>query len=64
MLFKPNRKVFEYNTWLYYDYYLHEFTNKLFAISLLNDEDFQNEVKLPPPQIDFNSRDGLFDIPT
>lgn len=40
MLLKPNRKALDYNTWLYYDYYVYEFLNKMFAVSLLNDEEF------------------------
>ena len=38
MLFKPNRKVFDYTTWLFYDYYVNDSTKKLFGISLLRDE--------------------------
>jgi hypothetical protein len=40
MLLKPNRKALDYNTWLYYDYYVYEFLNKMFAVSLLNDDEF------------------------
>lgn len=39
MFLKPNRKAINYDTWLFYDYYVHDYLNKVFAVSLLNDED-------------------------
>lgn len=47
LLVKPNRKALEYDTWLYYDYYVFDFLNKMFAVSLLNDDDFHDLVKKP-----------------
>jgi hypothetical protein len=45
MLTKPNRKALKYEAWLYYDYYVYDFLNKMFAVSLLNDDDFHDLVK-------------------
>lgn len=47
LLVKPNRKALDYSTWLYYDYYVFDFLNKMFAVSLLNDDDFHDLVKKP-----------------
>ena len=38
MLLKPNRKALDYETWLFYDYFVYFFLNKLFAVSLLNED--------------------------
>lgn len=38
MLLKPNRRALDYNAWLYYDYFVHDFLQKVFAVSLLNDK--------------------------
>ena len=46
MLFKPNRKVFDYTTWLFYDYYVNDSTKKLFGISLLSDENQTDAIPL------------------
>lgn len=48
MLLKPNRKALDYEAWIFYDYFVHDFLNKAFAVSLLNDEDFPDLVKPPP----------------
>jgi hypothetical protein len=49
MLLKPNRKALDYEAWVFYDYFVHDFLNKAFAVSLLNDEDFPDLVR--PPQV-------------
>jgi hypothetical protein len=45
MLLKPNRKALDYPSWVFYDYFVFDFLNKAFAVSLLNDEDFPDLVK-------------------
>lgn len=45
LLLKPNRKALDYFTWLYYDYFVEDYLNKLFAVSLLNDDNFYDLVK-------------------
>ena len=45
MLLKTNRKAFKY--WIYYDYYIYDFINKMFAASLLKVEDLPNDLKPP-----------------
>ena len=45
LLLKPNHKALEYTAWLYYDYFVTDFFNKLFAVSLLNDDNFHDLVK-------------------
>lgn len=47
MLTKPDRKAINYNAWIYYDYFVFDFLNRMFAVSLLNDDDFQDLVKKP-----------------
>jgi hypothetical protein len=42
MLLKPNRKALNFDTWVYYDYYVFDFLNKIFAVSLLNDDEFND----------------------
>jgi len=42
MLMKPNRKQLEYEAWRYWDYYVYDYLSKTFAVSLLNDEDFND----------------------
>jgi len=37
MLLKPNRNFHDKEGWVYYEYYIHDFLNKLFAVSMLND---------------------------
>ena len=38
MLLKPNRKALDYETWLFYDYFVYFFLKKLFAVSMLNED--------------------------
>lgn len=45
MLLKPNRKALDYPAWLYYDYFVTDFLNKLFAVSLLTDDSFDDLVR-------------------
>ena len=45
MLLKPNRKALEYQAWKFYDYFVHDFLNKAFAVSLLNDKDFADFIQ-------------------
>jgi hypothetical protein len=47
MLIKANRKALKYTNWLYYDYYIFDYLNKMFAASLLKDEDFPDCLKPP-----------------
>lgn len=47
MLLKPNRKALNYDAWLYYDFFVHDYLNKALAVSLLNDEEFPDLV-IPP----------------
>jgi len=47
MLIKPNRKALQYTNWLYYDYYIFDYLSKMFAASLLKDEDFPDLLKPP-----------------
>lgn len=42
MLLKPNRKALNFENWVYYDYYVYDFLNKIFAVSLLNDDEFND----------------------
>jgi hypothetical protein len=52
MLIKANRKALQYNNWLYYDYYIFDYLNKMFAASLLKDEDFPDCLKPPPKKLE------------
>lgn len=45
MLLKPNRRALDYEAWLYYDYFVHDFLQKVFAVSLLSDKQFTDLVK-------------------
>ena len=45
MLLKPNRKSLDYKAWRYFDYYVYDFLNKIFAVSMLNDNDFSDLIK-------------------
>jgi|LauGreDrversion4_2_1035121.scaffolds.fasta_scaffold71638_2 hypothetical protein len=45
MLIKPNRKALDYDSWLFYDYFIIDFLNKMLATSLLKDEDFPDYFK-------------------
>lgn len=47
MLIKPNRKALRYDNWLYYDYFIFDYLNKMFAASMLKDEDFPDCLKPP-----------------
>jgi hypothetical protein len=38
MLIKPNRKALDYKSWLYYNYFVFDFVNKMFAVSLFTDD--------------------------
>jgi hypothetical protein len=45
MLIKTNRKALKY--WIYYDYYIYDYLNKMFAASLLKLEDLPDDLKPP-----------------
>jgi hypothetical protein len=42
MLIKPDRKYLTSLTYKYYDNFINDYIKKMFAISLLHDEDFQD----------------------
>jgi hypothetical protein len=45
ILLKPNRRALDYDSWLYYDYFVNDFLQKVFAVSLLNDKQFGDLVQ-------------------
>ena len=45
MLTKPDRNYYKNKGWMYYDYFVFDFLNKVFAVSLLDDEDFPDYPK-------------------
>lgn len=47
LLLKPNRKALDYTTWLYYDYCVIDFLNKMFTMSLINDDESPDLYKPP-----------------
>ena len=44
MLLKPNRKYFKAESKVYFDYHVHDYLDKMLALSLLKDEDYDDLV--------------------
>lgn len=44
MLLMPNRKYHSEKIVEFYDFYVHDYLDKMFALSLLNDEDYNDLV--------------------
>ena len=44
MLMMPNRKYFKYESKVYFDYHVHDYMNKMLALSMLKDEDYDDLV--------------------
>jgi len=63
MLIKPNRKAMQYTNWLYYDYYIFDYLSKMFAVSLLKDEDFPDCLKPPKKNKETNLNQDLPIVP-
>lgn len=56
MLLKPNRKALDYKAWLYYDYCVIDFLNKMFMMALINDDDCPDLFR-PPPLKDYSKQE-------
>lgn len=44
MLLKPNRKYMKSESKVYYDYHVHDYLDKMLALSLLRDQDYDDLV--------------------
>lgn len=44
MLLQPNRKYFKGESKVYFDYHVHDYMDKMLALSLLKDEDYDDLV--------------------
>jgi hypothetical protein len=51
MLLKPNRRALRYQCALFYDFFVHDFTSKVLAVSTLQDHDFPDFVREDPSKL-------------